>query len=415
MEILERFFRYISIDTTSNPFREENPSNDNERELAELLVNELRDLGLEVHYDEKHCYVYGVLKGKENLKSVGFISHMDTSCDAVGKDIKPRIIQNYDGRDVNFVNGVIMETRMFPDLKKHIGKTLITTDGTTLLGTDDKAGIAEIMTMLEYIINNDVTCGDIFVAFTPDEEIGLGTLNFDLKYFYPEIAFTVDGSCLGEFSYENFNAATAKIEITGVLAHRGYAKDIMINAGRVAALINSYLPEEVPENTCGKEGFYSLESIVGDVSSARMEYLIRDFDRENFERRKEMMRAIVDELNEKYNNAIKLDIKDTYYNMFETFKDTGIVKEIEAAILNVGVQHCVESIRGGTDGTQISFMGIPCPNLGTGGHNFHSIYEYICLEDMEKTVEILVSCVKQLSKSKVREENAKEFILQKKS
>lgn len=259
------------------------------------------------------------------------------------------------------------------------------------------------MTMLEYFSNSKESHGDIFVCFTPDEEIGLGTLHFDKKYFYPNFAYTVDGSHLGEFAYENFNAATAYININGISSHCGSAKGIMINAGRIATIINSLLPEEVPENTEKYEGFFHLNEITGNVSHATMKYLIRDFDKINFEKRKQVLSSIVENLNKKYHNCIELDIKDSYRNMFEIInKETSLVEETKSAINNLGITPQIIPIRGGTDGTNISFLGIPCPNLGTGGHNFHSIYEYICLEDMAKTSEILISIIKQFSQTKCR-------------
>lgn len=342
-----------------------------------------------------------MLMGNKDLPKIGFISHLDTSENASGKSIKPNIITNYDGKDVMLNNNIILSSKVYPDLKNHVGKTLITTDGTTLLGADDKAGIAEIMCMLEYFSNSKENHGDIFVCFTPDEEIGLGTIHFDKEQFNPDFAYTVDGSNVGEFSYENFNAASATIEITGLSAHCGSAKGVMINAGRIAIILNSLLPEEIPENTEGYEGFFHLDEIYGDVSKANMKYLIRDFDKNNFEKRKQLLLKIVDTLNQKYNNCIKLIIKDTYYNMFDVIdKEKYLIKNTLSSITNVGVNPDIVPIRGGTDGTHISYKGIPCPNLGTGGHNFHSVYEYICLEDMEKTVEILISIVKQFSKNK---------------
>lgn len=404
MNILERFLRYVSIDTTSDSTKIDTPSTDGQIKLAQMLIKELQDLNLDmIHYDQEHCYVYGMLKGNDLLPKIGFVSHLDTSEDAPGKNIKPNIIYNYDGKDISLNNGVILSSNVYPDLKNHLGKTLITSDGTTLLGSDDKAGIAEIMTMLEYFSNSKESHGDIFVCFTPDEEIGLGTLHFDKKYFYPNFAYTVDGSHLGEFAYENFNAATAYININGISSHCGSAKGIMINAGRIATIINSLLPEEIPENTEKYEGFFHLNEITGNVSHATMKYLIRDFDKNNFEKRKQVLSSIVENLNKKYHNCIELDIKDSYRNMFEIInKETSLVEETKSAINNLGITPQIIPIRGGTDGTNISFLGIPCPNLGTGGHNFHSIYEYICLEDMAKTSEILISIIKQFSQTKCR-------------
>jgi len=402
MNILERFLKYVSIDTTSNSLMLDTPSTEGQIEFAKLLIKELYELNLDtVYFDSQHCYVYGVLKGNSNLPKIGFVSHMDTSEDASGKNIHPNIIYNYDGCDIRLTDDIVLSPDVYPDLKNHIGKTLITTDGKTLLGADDKAGIAEIMDMLQYFINSNEEHGDIFVCFTPDEEIGLGTLHFDKKYFNPNFAYTVDGSSLGEFSYENFNAATATININGISTHCGSAKGIMINAGRIATIINSLLPNEIPENTEDYEGFFHLDEITGNISNATMKYLIRDFNKNNFEQRKQILITIIDELNKKYNNCIELNIKDAYRNMFEVINNNEIlIQNTLLAISDLEIKPIVIPIRGGTDGTEISFQGIPCPNLGTGGHNFHGVYEYICLEDMEKASEILISCVRQFSKNK---------------
>lgn len=408
MNILERFFKYVSIDTTSDSSKIDTPSTKGQIKLANLLVEELKKLNIDmVYYDKEHCYVYGLLKGNVNLPKIGFISHLDTSEDAIGKNIHPNIIHNYDGNDINLSNDIILSSKVYPDLNNHIGKTLITSNGRTLLGADDKAGIAEIMNMLQYFTTSNEEHGDIFVCFTPDEEIGLGTLHFDKKYFNPNFAYTVDGSSLGEFSYENFNAATATININGVSTHCGTAKGIMINAGRIATIINSLLPNEIPENTENYEGFFHLDEITGNVSNATIKYLIRDFDKNNFEKRKQILITIIEELNQKYNNCIELSINDTYHNMLEVInKETFLIENTLKAISNLEINPEVIPIRGGTDGTEISFEGIPCPNIGTGGHNFHSIYEYICLEDMEKASEVLISIVKQFSinniKSKIK-------------
>lgn len=405
MTILDRFLEYISIDTTSNSFKTKTPTSKGQFELAKLLVKELQELNLDkIHYDEENCYIYGVLKGNENLPKIGFVSHMDTSEDACGKSIRGNVITKYDGLDINLNNNIVIKTKDYPDLNNHVGKTLITSDGTTLLGADDKAGIAEIMNMLEKFSNSNEEHGDIFVCFTPDEEIGLGTSNFDEKYFNPDFAYTVDGGGLGEFSYENFNAATAIININGVSTHCGTAKDKMINAGRIATIINSLLPDELPENTENYEGFFHLDKINGEISKATMKYLIRDFNKENFENRKQILAKIIEELNKKYNNCIELIIKDTYYNMFDVInKESDLITGTLRAITEIGVEPNVIPVRGGTDGTDISYRGIPCPNLGTGGHNFHSVYEYICLEDMEKSSEVLISIVKQFSKNNKKE------------
>ena len=402
MSILKRFLRYVSIDTTSDSSKEYNPSTEGQNELATLLFEELKELGVKTHFDKKNCYLYGVFKGEENLPKVGFMAHLDTAEDASGKNIKPNIINDYDGESVWLNEDILLDVNVYSDLKNHVGKTLITTDGTSLLGADDKAGIAEIMDMLQYYANSNKKHGDIYVCFTPDEEIGLGTLNFDKKYFAPDFAYTVDGSSVGEFSYENFNAATATIEIEGVSTHCGSAKGIMINAGRIATIINSLLPNEIPETTENYEGFFHLDELSGNVSRAKMKYLIRDFDASKFEKRKEFLRGVINELNGEYSNCIKLTIKDTYRNMYEVInKEPELVKETIKAIEDTGIVPQVIPIRGGTDGTEISYQGIPCPNLGTGGHNFHSVYEYICVEDMQKTSELLCRIVNRFSNKKI--------------
>ena len=388
MNTLERFLKYISIDTTSSSTANDTPSTIEQHQLAQLLVEELNNMNItNIHYDQKHCYVYATLKGKSSLPKIGFVAHLDTSEDAKGNNINPNIIPNYDGSNIH-LKGITLSPEQFPDLLNHIGKTLITTDGTTLLGADDKAGIAEIMSMLEYFSTSNEEHGDIIVCFTPDEEIGLGTMHLNKEYFNPDFAYTVDGSSLGEFSYENFNAATANIQINGTSSHCGTAKGQMINAIRIATIINSLLPqEEIPELTDQKEGFFHLEELSGNVNHASMKYLIRDFDKKQFEQRKKVLETIIESLNKKYKNMYDV-IKDE-----QTIIDTTI-----STIKDLDITPLIVPIRGGTDGTDISFSGIPCPNLGTGGHNFHSTSEYIALEDMNKTTEILISLIKTFAK-----------------
>lgn len=402
MDILERFFKYISVDTTSNSEKFKNPTSSGQRSLAKILVDDLAVINLDsLYFDEENCYVYGVLRGDSNLPSIGFVSHMDTSEDACGRNIKPNVITDYDGEDVVLSNGVVLSANDYPDLKKHVGKTLITTDGRTLLGADDKAGIVEIISAFEYFSKSNVSHGDLYFCFCPDEEIGLGTQNFDIKYFNPDYAYTVDGSSVGMLSYENFNAATANISVSGVSTHTGVAKNKMINAIRVANIICGLIPDEIPENTDGYEGFYHLNNMSGDVSNATIKYLIRDFDLEGLARRKEKVAQIVDDINSQYHDCVRLDLVDTYHNMRDiVMNNPNFIEITKNAINRVGVTPVIEPVRGGTDGTDISELGIPCPNLGTGGHNFHSVYEYICLEDMEKTVEILISIVNQFVKNK---------------
>lgn len=402
MEILERFLNYVAIDTTSDSSKEDTPSTTKQHQLAKRLVQELQDLNVDqIIYDIKHCYVYAKLNGDDSLPKVGFVAHMDTSENSKGADIKPNIINNYDGEDIvlNEKYDIVLKVADNPDLENHVGKTLITTDGTTLLGADDKAGIAEIMTMLQELTSSEIEHGDIYVCFTPDEEIGLGTMHLNMDYFCPDIAFTVDGSSLGEFSYENFNAATATVNIKGVVTHLGWAKDKLVNAVHIATIIHSLLPDEGPENSEGREGYICLKDLNGTLDKANMKYLIRDFDTDNFEKRKSILKSVVEKLNNKYGNCIDLDIKDSYHNILHIIeKEPTLISNTLAAMKETDIEPLILPIRGGTDGCSISYEGIPCPNLGTGGHNFHSTYEYICLEDMIKTSELLIQIVKQFSK-----------------
>ena len=400
MDILDRFIKYIKIPTNSKSDINKIPSTERQRNLAENIVLELREMNLdEVYFDETNCYIYAILKGNERLPKIGFISHLDTSEEVSDENVNPKIIKNYDGKDVKLNDDVILKVDEFPDLKNHIGKTLITTDGTTLLGADDKSGIAEIMNMLEYFKNNKIDHGDIYVAFTPDEEVGRGTEKFDLGKFKVDFAYTVDGSSVGEISFENFNAATVKIDIKGISAHLGSAKNTMINSMLIANQIINNVPNERPENTDGRDGFYHLDSITGNCTNTKLQFKIRDFDLNNFKLRKKKFEEIVGNLNGKYNNCIKLVIEDTYYNMKEKITNNIQVVDLATeAMRKIDIEPQVVPIRGGTDGAELTYMGLNCPNLGTGGHNFHSIYEYICLEDMIKSSEILIEIVKKCAK-----------------
>lgn len=396
MDILDRFIKYIKIPTNSKSDIDKIPSTECQRNLAKNIVLELREMNLdEVYFDETNCYIYAILKGNERLPKIGFISHLDTSEEVSDENVNPKIIKNYDGKDVKLNDDVILKVDEFPDLKNHIGKTLITTDGTTLLGADDKSGIAEIMNMLEYFKNNKIDHGDIYVAFTPDEEVGRGTEKFDLGKFKVDFAYTVDGSSVGEISFENFNAATVKIDIKGISAHLGSAKNTMINSMLIANQIINNVPNERPENTDGRDGFYHLDSITGNCTNTKLQFKIRDFDLNNFKLRKKKFEEIVGNLNSKYNNCIKLVIEDTYYNMKEKITNNIQVVDLATeAMRKLDIEPQVVPIRGGTDGAELTYMGLNCPNLGTGGHNFHSIYEYICLEDMIKSSDILIEIVK---------------------
>ena len=396
MDILDRFIKYIKIPTNSKSDIDKIPSTECQRNLAENIVLELREMNLdEVYFDETNCYIYAILKGNERLPKIGFISHLDTSEEVSDENVNPKIIKNYDGKDVKLNDDIILKVDEFPDLKNHIGKTLITTDGTTLLGADDKSGIAEIMNMLEYFKNNKIDHGDIYVAFTPDEEVGRGTEKFDLGKFKVDFAYTVDGSSVGEISFENFNAATVKIDIKGISAHLGSAKNTMVNSMLIANEIINNVPNERPENTDGRDGFYHLDSITGNCTNTKLQFKIRDFDLNNFKLRKKKFEEIVGNLNSKYNNCIKLVIEDTYYNMKEKITNNMQVVDVaKEAMSKIDIEPQVVPIRGGTDGAELTYMGLNCPNLGTGGHNFHSIYEYICLEDMIKSSDILIEIVK---------------------
>ena len=396
MDVLNRFLSYITVPTNSNSNTGTTPSTSTQWDLAKKLVEELRMFGLnEVYLDEEHCYVYACLKGNEGTPKIGFIAHMDTSEAVTDENMNPQIIKNYDGNDVKLGASEKLSLDIYPDLKNHVGKTLITTDGNTLLGADDKAGITEIMEMLKYIIDNNIQHGDVYIAFTPDEEIGEGTKYFDLSKFKADFAYTVDGSDLGEISYDNFNAATINISIKGISAHLGSAKNVLVNSQMIANEFINMLPKENPENTEKYEGYYHVDSIAGNVTLTKIKLLIRDFEKNSFENRKNTILNIVEQLNKKYNNCIEINIKDTYYNMKNVIsKNMHIVDNAKKAMQNLNIEPITQEIRGGTDGAMLSEKGLPCPNLGTGGHNYHGIFEYIAVEDMEKTVQILVEIVK---------------------
>ena len=387
-QLTERFLRYVKIDTKSDEESGKHPSTDKQRDLAGLLVTELKDLGLEVDYDEKNCYVYAYLPPKDSDTDIGFIAHMDTSPAVSGKDVNPQILRGYDGNDG------ILDPEEFPELKEHLGETLIRSDGTTLLGADDKAGIAEIMEMLSYFKSNPETAHQgIAVAFTPDEEIGEGTLNFDLTRFHAKQAYTVDGGKFGVLEYECFNAAMATVEIKGRSVHTGSAKGLMINASLVANEYINLMPEdETPETTEGYEGFYHLDSIRSECEYARMQFLIRDHDLERFEARKDFMRDAAFTINERYKADIcSISIEDQYPNMALFLKDhMDLVERAENAVRMAGGTPSSEPVRGGTDGAILSSRGLPCPNLSTGGYNYHSRYEFASVEEMEKSLKMLI-------------------------
>ena len=411
MRAYERLLKYVSYETTSDENSQTCPSSAKELVLADELVEELKAIGVADAHVDKDGYVYGSIpatKGAENEKTIGLIAHMDTAPAMSGADIKPRIINDYDGADIvlNEKLGVVMDTVTFPQLRNYVGQDLIVTDGTTLLGADDKAGIAEIMTAAAQIIEADKACegntdehiahGKICIAFTPDEEIGRGADRFNVESFGADYAYTVDGGMLGEIEFENFNAASAKVHIKGENIHPGEAKNKMKNASLLAMEFNSMLPPaEIPAHTEGYEGFFHLCDMSGDEENAYLDYIVRDHNMDKFLERKAMLEHITAYLNTKYGaGTVNLDMKDSYYNMREKLEaDMYIVDRAVEAMKENGVEPIIQPIRGGTDGARLSFMGLLCPNLSTGGHNFHGKYEYICIQSMDKMVEIIKSIV----------------------
>ena len=399
-KVIEKFLNYVKIDTQSDENSTACPTTAKQHNLAKLLVKELEAMGAdEITYDKEHCYVYATVpatKGCENRPVLGFIAHMDTAPAVTGENVKPRIIENYDGKDIvlNDEKNIVMKVSDFPELTEYTGKRLIVTDGTTLLGADDKAGIAEIMTMAEQLLlSRDIPHGKIRIGFTPDEEVGAGADHFDVKLFGADYAYTVDGGKLGELEYENFNAAGAKVTFHGRSVHPGDAKNKMVNALLLAMEFQNMLPVfENPMYTEKYEGFYHLDLLSGSVEKAQAEYIIRDHDKDKFEQKKETFLKIGDYLNEKYGkDTVLIEMKDSYYNMREIIEQhMQLIENAKAAMEETGVNPIVVPIRGGTDGARLSYMGLPCPNLCTGGHNFHGRFEYICADSMEKIVEILL-------------------------
>ncbi|WP_350292364.1 peptidase T [uncultured Croceitalea sp.] len=395
--LLPRFLEYVQIDTQSDPNSKTTPSTEKQWKLAKKLVLELSKIGLEKVSIDENGYIMATLPSNLNkeIPTIGFIAHYDTTPDFTGTNVKPQIIENYDGGDIilDKATNTILSPAYFEDLKQYVGQTLITTNGKTLLGADDKAGIAEIITAMEYLIKHpEIKHGKIRVGFTPDEEIGRGAHKFDVKKFGANWAYTVDGSQVGELEYENFNAASAKISIKGKSVHPGYAKNKMVNAIGIANEFISLMPSrEVPEMTEGREGFFHIHTIKGDIEHAEFELIIRDHDEEHFLARKELLEAIAKKINTKHDNIVTVSINDQYQNMKEKVEPVFHVIEIaEEAMLKIGIEPLIKPIRGGTDGSQLSFMGLPCPNIFAGGHNFHGKYEYVPLESMEKAVETIV-------------------------
>ena len=397
--VKDRFLRYAAVNTAGDEECEDTPSTKRQFELADMIVSELDGMGITAHRDDK-CYVYAKIpatRGLEAAPCLGFIAHMDTVSEFTENAIKPVIHEKYDGGDIKLgESNRVLSNKDFPHLASLVYRTLITSDGNTILGADDKAGIAEIITMAERVIKENIPHGSIAIAFTPDEEIGRGADYFDTKGFGADFAYTVDGGAEGEIEYENFNAASAEIRFYGVNVHPGDAKDIMVNASYLASEFNMMLPkDEVPRNTSGYEGFYHLTKMSGDVSEAVLEYIIRDFDEENLKRRLDKLFDIADELNEKYKtDAVEVETKLQYENMAEIIKkNMHLIINAKMAAVRANMSPVVKPIRGGTDGARLSFMGLPCPNLGTGGYAYHGPFEHITVEGMKKTVDMLLNLV----------------------
>ena len=398
MRAYERLLKYAAVDTQSSEDAQGTPSTPGQLRLCALLAEEMRAIGLQKVYEDGRGYVYGYLPasaGMENEPTIGFIAHVDTAPDFSGTGVKPVLHENYDGGDVTLgTSGLVLSPEKFPDLKDCAGQTLITTDGTTLLGADDKAGVAEIMTACERIVKENLPHCAVAVAFTPDEEIGSGAELLDLERFGADFAYTVDGDEVGEINYETFNAAAASWEIRGVNVHPSSAKGIMINAALVACEINSLLPtEEIPAATGGYEGFYHVCAMEGDESLARVQLIVRDHDRKKFETRKDFLRRTADYLNTVWGaGSFELTVRDSYYNMKEKIlPHMDLIENAQAAMRTAGVAPRIVAIRGGTDGARLSWEGLPCPNLSTGGLNFHSIHEYIPVESLQKMTRVLVA------------------------
>ena len=404
-QLIERFIKYVTIDTESDPNNPAFPSTENQWDLANVLVEDLKVIGMQDISLDENCYIMATLPSNvsHNVPIIGFVSHMDTSPDFTGKNVKPQITENYQGTDIilNKEKNIILSPDYFEDLLQYKGQTIITTDGTTLLGADDKAGITEIVTAMEYLIQHpEIKHGTIRICFTPDEEVGKGAHLFDVEKFGAEWAYTMDGSQIGELEYENFNAASAVVTITGKIVHPGYAIGKMINSMQIANEFMSLLPEaEVPEKTTDYQGFFHLHDLNGTVEKTVLEYIIRDHDLELFAKRKNVLQNIADKLNKRAGqNLIEITIKDQYFNMKEKIVPVmHIVDLVEETMIDLGITPLIKPIRGGTDGSQLSFKGLPCPNIFAGGHNFHGRFEYVPAESMVKATEVIVGIAAKIA------------------
>ena len=405
--ITNRFVKYVTIDTESDPNNPAFPSTEKQWNLAKVLVKELQEIGMQDVDLDDNCYIMATLPSNVayEIPTIGFVAHIDTSPDFTGKDVKPQIVENYQGNDIilNKEKNIILSPDYFEDLVQYKGQTLITTDGTTLLGADDKAGITEIVTAMEHLIKHpEIKHGKIRICFTPDEEVGKGAHLFDVEKFGAAWAYTMDGSQIGELEYENFNAASAKVTIKGKIVHPGYAKGKMINAMLIANDYIAALPaEETPEKTEGYEGFFHLHNISGNVEETVLDYIIRDHDFDIFEKRKYLMQKIAFDFNKSIENEIiSVEIKDQYFNMKEKITPVmHIVDLVEEVMNEKGITPLIKPIRGGTDGSQLSFKGLPCPNIFAGGHNFHGRFEYVPVESMIKATEVIIGIAEKVSKN----------------
>lgn len=403
--IINRFINYVTIDTESDPNNPAFPSTEKQWDLAKLLVKELEQIGLEDITLDENCYVMATLPSNLDYEvpTIGFVSHIDTSPDFTGANVNPQVHENYDGGDIllNKEQNIVLSPSYFDDLLQYKGQTLITTDGTTLLGADDKAGITEIVSAMEYLVNNPhIKHGKIRICFTPDEEVGKGAHKFDVEKFGADWAYTMDGSQVGELEYENFNAAGAKVTVTGKIVHPGYAKGKMINSMTIASDFVNRLPSnEVPEKTEGYEGFFHLYSFQGKVEQTVLQYIIRDHDKQLFENRKEKIQGIANEMNQELGaELINIEVKDQYYNMKEKVVPVMHIVDIAEEVMNdLGITPIIKPIRGGTDGSQLSYMGLPCPNIFAGGHNFHGRYEYVPAESIVKATKVIVGIAQKVA------------------